>query len=290
MRKYCIDMHHPFADRAVAEKGKFWKRGETLGVTFLNGTDAQKQAVRRFAQAWSSYANIVFQFDVPVSESEIRISFYEGWGSWSFVGTDCLLIDKTNPTMNFGWVTGGQSAYDMQEDRAVILHEFGHALGLGHEHQNPEGGIKWNIEEVVKDLSGAPNFWDRETIEHNVLRAYSQDRVLSTVLDPKSIMMYPIPQEWTLNSFSTGFNTELSQIDRQFIAELYPVVTSNPPEPKPYDNTFYTLKFMFQSRKELNTLKELQLVRAGLLLELPVNIKKRKRENLDIVVKHLGLL
>ena len=34
-------------------------------------------------------------------------------------------------------------------DRATVLHEFGHAIGLIHEHQSPfKGGFQWNREEV----------------------------------------------------------------------------------------------------------------------------------------------
>ena len=34
-------------------------------------------------------------------------------------------------------------------DRATVLHEFGHAIGLIHEHQSPfKGGFEWNREEV----------------------------------------------------------------------------------------------------------------------------------------------
>ena len=34
-------------------------------------------------------------------------------------------------------------------DRATVLHEFGHSLGLIHEHQSPfKGGFEWNREEV----------------------------------------------------------------------------------------------------------------------------------------------
>lgn len=32
----------------------------------------------------------------------------------------------------------------------TILHEIGHAIGLQHEHQNPFGGIKWNLDQVKK--------------------------------------------------------------------------------------------------------------------------------------------
>ncbi|WP_437321271.1 matrixin family metalloprotease [Sorangium sp. So ce385] len=41
--------------------------------------------------------------------------------------------------MNFGWLTLESTQADVE---SVVLHEFGHALGLIHEHQHPENGIK----------------------------------------------------------------------------------------------------------------------------------------------------
>jgi len=38
-------------------------------------------------------------------------------------------------------------------DRPTVLHEFGHALGLIHEHQSPfKGGFEWNKDEVRGSL------------------------------------------------------------------------------------------------------------------------------------------
>ncbi len=51
--------------------------------------------------------------------------------------------------MNLGFLDGGTAA-----------HEFGHAIGLAHEHQNPAGGIQWNEEVVIRELAKSPNFWD----------------------------------------------------------------------------------------------------------------------------------
>ena len=41
-------------------------------------------------------------------------------------------------------------------------------------------------------------------------------------LDPDSIMLYPIPANWTTNGFSAEHNYELSQSDRALIKRQYP--------------------------------------------------------------------
>jgi len=121
--------------------------------------------------------------------------------------------------MNFGWL-----------DEGVVLHEFGHAIGLAHEHQNPDKGIQWNEEAVIRDLSGPPNNWDVATIQHNVLRKYSHDQVNGTEFDAKSIMLYSFPAEWTLDGFHTEPNDVISDIDKEFARgeKMYPRRGTNP--------------------------------------------------------------
>ncbi len=104
----------------------------------------------------------------------------------------------------------------------MVLHEFGHTLGLIHEHQNPSRPINWNRAAVIADLSGPPNNWDAETIENNIFKRYDPGELSSTPTDPESIMMYPIPAAWTTDGFSVGLNEDLSTTDRDFIKGAYP--------------------------------------------------------------------
>ena len=117
--------------------------------------------------------------------------------------------------MNFGWLTPQSS--DVEIER-VVLHEFGHALGLVHEHQLPAGGIIWDKPAVYNDLKFK---WSREKIEQNVFATIDPAEAAMTTLDPTSIMMYPIKKSWTVTGFSTGLNTKLSPIDIAFIHNMY---------------------------------------------------------------------
>ena len=199
-------------ERAIAPIGKTWMNGSTLRVRFLGGTAGEQATAREQAGWWGQAANLKFDFnDAP--NAEIRIAFDSNDGAWSYVGTDCRGIPLNQPTMNLGFLDGGTAA-----------HEFGHAIGLAHEHQNPRGGIEWNEQVVIQELAKSPNFWDEQTTRHNVLRKYSVDQINGTDFDPDSIMLYFFPASWTRNGIATKANEILSTLDKQFIAgaKMYP--------------------------------------------------------------------
>ncbi len=199
-------------ERAIAPIGKTWMNGSTLQVRFLGGTAGEQATAREQAGWWAQVANLTFDFN-NATNAEIRIAFDSNDGAWSYIGTDCRSIPLNQPTMNLGFLDGGTAA-----------HEFGHAIGLAHEHQNPRLGIQWNEQVVIQELAKSPNFWDEQTTRHNVLRKYSVDQINGTDFDPDSIMLYFFPATWTLNGLATKANEVLSTIDKQFIAgaKMYP--------------------------------------------------------------------
>jgi serralysin len=193
-----------------------WPTGSRISVKFIEGDLTLQERVKKVALEWMKIANLTLDF-VTSGDTNIRIAFQPGKGSWSYLGTVCKQIPQTKPTMNYGWLT---PTSDESEVRRVVLHEFGHALGLIHEHQNPQGGIKWNKDAVNRDLSGPPNSWDPATIENNMFKKYTD--VTATNVDSKSIMMYAIPKSWTLDGFSAGLNSELSDQDKLLVKQVYP--------------------------------------------------------------------
>jgi hypothetical protein len=205
---------------ALANESK-WGSGDRITVSFLDGDPGVQERVTQMARQWigPGLANLRLDFRKDTNDTLIRISFSRP-GSWSTVGTSCRRItDRNEPTMNYGWLNPDSSPTELQR---VVLHEFGHALGLIHEHQNPAGGIQWNRENVIRDLSGPPNNWPLDVIEHNMFALHGEEETNFTDTDRSSIMMYPIPASWTVNGFSVGLNNNLSQIDKKFIRTEYP--------------------------------------------------------------------
>jgi hypothetical protein len=198
--------------RAIILFNKLWINGSKLRVRFLGGTSTQQAIAKEQALWWTQHANLAFEFN-NAPDAEIRIAFDSNDGAWSYIGTDCRSIPRNQPTMNLGFLDGGTAA-----------HEFGHAIGLAHEHQNPRGGIEWNEEVVIRDLMGPPNFWTPEQIRHNVLEKYSVDQIKGTEFDPDSIMLYFFPDTWVKSGQGTKANEVLSALDKAFIAsaQAYP--------------------------------------------------------------------
>lgn len=205
---------------ALIKKNK-WAKGSVINVGFLDGDATVQGRIKAAVSEWTApdTAQLRFVFVKDASTADVRITFKRN-GSWSVIGTSCRSVEPDQPTMNYGWLNEDT---DNQELRRVVLHEFGHALGLIHEHQNPKSAIPWNEDQVRKDLMGPPNCWSEAVVQTNMFEAYSKEETNGTKVDTKSIMMYPIPASWVTDpKFVAGLNDDLSPTDRTFIHTMYP--------------------------------------------------------------------
>lgn len=210
------------SERLALVKRKMWRNGRTLRVRFLDGTPFLRERVKHYANEWTKYANLTFDFaDDP--RAEIRVSFaFDPGRSWSALGSDALeerYFPLHQPTVNFGWL---EDKTPQEELSRVIIHEFGHAIGCIHEHQNPAGGIVWNEEVVLRYYAGRPNYWDEATTRFNVLDKYAADQLKGSRFDPDSIMLYAFPASFTQNGVGSKDNSTMSTGDIEFIKSVYP--------------------------------------------------------------------
>ncbi len=205
----------PNPSRMAVVVASLWPPESEITVRFMDGDPGVQRKVEERAHEWSDHANIRFAFgDDP--NAQIRISFQRE-GSWSYLGTVALQIPKADPTMNFGWLTPDSA--DTEYSR-VVLHEFGHALGAFHEHQNPDVEIPWDREAVYAHY--ARHGWSRLQVDRNLLEAYSPAGVRNSRFDAQSIMLYAVDNALTIGDWEVGWNAELSAMDKEFIATQYP--------------------------------------------------------------------
>jgi len=227
-------------------KGKEWKQGQTIVIKFLEGTEDQKKLVRRVVD--ENFAPLInlkleWQDEEYTGDAQIRVTFDPSNGAWSYLGTDALdVTDQAEATLNLGWL---DLPGEVEESKnrgccyGVVLHEFGHGLGGWiHEHQNPIDNPLpeiWNMDVIIKDLSGGPNFWDAETIEANMFETYSVSQVRGTAYDPKSIAHYFYPATWVKTGEALLGNQNLSDKDKLALSMEYPRANNVPsPLSDPY--------------------------------------------------------
>lgn len=193
----------------------FWPvRKKVLSVRFLDGDSLLKKKVEGYAKEWESHCGLRFAFSED-QKADITITFLTS-GCWSLIGTQSL---KRTPSMGLGWVTASSPEHEI---RRAVLHEFGHALGLIHEHQNPNNNpIHWNKKIVYQYY--AENFqWSEQKVDKNVFECYAENQLLAGEFDSNSIMLYAFPAEFTVDGYSPRWNTELSEADKSFIISIYP--------------------------------------------------------------------
>lgn len=189
-------------------------------------------------EGWSNSSNhLAFRFVSPnnlaeTNSADIRISFRTSGGAWSYVGSDASVVGTGGATMNLGWLDYPSGESNSTGLGSVILHEFGHALGMFHEHQAPFNavtGFPCTLNESVVIADMLQNYgWSEADTRHNIIDRQVPDAAASSDYDSKSIMHYAGSNMWPSTWFNevcpTTFtaNDVLSTIEISTMATTYP--------------------------------------------------------------------
>ncbi|MCB0777024.1 MAG: hypothetical protein KDB99_11965 [Chitinophagaceae bacterium] len=240
-------------DRGVSDNYHTWENGIVLKVKFLpGGSKTLRDAVMRNAKEWEKYANITFNFVSDYeSKTDLRIQLGRGLGHNSAVGTEARFRPQSKQTINFDTLFFSNTDYylaaikrkgvsppynwnqiiaemrtdpdhwNYREMRRVVMHEFGHALGLLHEQSYP-GAINWKKTDSVYNYYKQTQGWDKQKVDFNVFNVVGQFYTNGTNYDPKSIMHYAVRAWQTTDGYAMDDNFDLSEGDKKLIAALYP--------------------------------------------------------------------
>ena len=206
---------HPYI--GVLTTKRWHTNGVDLSVSFMENTPPDLAArILSHMNAWGETAKV--RFRLTGGQGQVRIS-RGGGGYWSYLGTDVLLIDPQQQTMNLEGFT--MNTPDSEFYR-VVRHETGHTLGFPHEHMRAELVNRLDQERTIEYFM-ATQGWSRDEVIAQVLTPIEESSLFGTPhADQHSIMCYQIPGQLTVDGLPIIGGTDINQIDRDFASVCYP--------------------------------------------------------------------
>ena len=218
----------------------FWLPNSTLKVGFdfsgycvpERSKDELSQQIINLASEWSKHGSINLEISKDHTICDIVIAFNPYIGTFSYLGTDSKLpISKGKFSMNIdpSWAENiwnlDQEMQDENSDRyylqSSVLHEFGHALGLIHEHQRPDRPFTWDIAWMKENIDKL-GFDNWKFIVSEYIKTDPRSALTYGEYDFKSIMSYDWVKNATVEKIKCDIAFTLSNQDKQQFGLLYP--------------------------------------------------------------------
>jgi hypothetical protein len=221
-----------------------------IGVSFLDGTDDQKEEVESYAWEWVKRAGLPIRWVFgDESRQNIRIRFSDKGdtvNNWSWPGNRASRRshpDQSKPDQPTMLLNVYHREAAQKERRRTTLHEFGHALGLMHEQLHPDSGLHFREDVIVKEMK--EKRWCRpdedclEKVRRHITKPASPDHACrgAPKYDEHSIMHYRIPPSWTWEEKKISSSFDLSNGDLDCVRSLYLAEPGLPPPRPPIGRT-----------------------------------------------------
>ncbi len=217
-------------ERLAVIISKYWGApGVQLTVGFMDNPSTElKTRILSHMNSWSKTANV--KFVETATDPQVRISRTPGpgveGGYWSYLGTDILHIPLDRPTMMLEDFT---METDDSEFHRVVRHETGHTLGFPHEHMRKELVEKIDPTKAIAYFKRTQG-WDEDMVRAQVLTPIEDSSLWGTAhADPYSIMCYQISGELTTDGYPIVGGMDITDLDYEFIAHVYPLPKAGPP-------------------------------------------------------------
>lgn len=183
-------------NRAVGQKSVFYKPGSTLKIQIIGSAQFISGVKNVLVTHAQPFINLKFQFvdsggDVTIDNN------YSGGGV-----ARCLGCQK--PSISISSAAQG-----------LVLHEFGHALGMQHEMKNPNIKLTWIESVLVQSYGGA------EFVKSQITSTVNPSTVNALAFDKNSVMIYNLPANTNKEGVDMRPSNVYTDIDKQWLIMTY---------------------------------------------------------------------